>query len=56
MFCVRASVTVAKLDVGGLEEDAKLETFNGVGPPEVVVPDSTCREYKPIVLTEYILF
>ena len=43
MFCVRTSVTVAKLDVGGLEEEAKLDTLNGVGPPEVVVPESTCN-------------
>jgi hypothetical protein len=44
MFCVRTSVTVVKLDVSGLEEDAKLETLKGVGPPEEVVPDSTCIE------------
>ena len=39
--CVRTSVTVDKLDEGGLEEEAKVATLNGACPPAVVVPDNT---------------
>ena len=39
--CVLTSVTVDKLDEGGLEEEAKVATLNGGCPPAVVVPDNT---------------
>ena len=42
MFCALTSVAVAKLDIGGLEDDDRLETLRGVGPPAAVDPDNTC--------------